>query len=228
VQIECTVPIECTIPNECTVPIASRFPQEHCCLEGYRLRPFDLLVRETCSWRWVRSVVAMIVTGRNRSREKEGGDGEGFSERHYIDCYSNACMSNQKSLLLWRLSGNARLSLWWRFAGSKTTCWEAKVRWPRCTVWRVQHREQLKHSENCTFECSGLKRMRCVILPYVACPAEQYFSTLTLKRHDFRKKKLLTIKCLFWFSLQLLSEIFLVVRRIQRDIVINVHIAVFM
>jgi len=42
----------------------------------------------------------MIVTGRNRSREKEGGDGEGFSERHYIDCYSNACMSNQKSLLL--------------------------------------------------------------------------------------------------------------------------------
>jgi hypothetical protein len=36
-------------------------------------------------------------------------------------------------------------------------------------------------------------------------------------------KTLLNIKCVFWFSVQLLSETFLVIRRIQRDIVINVH-----
>jgi hypothetical protein len=36
-------------------------------------------------------------------------------------------------------------------------------------------------------------------------------------------KKLLNIKCAFWFSLQLLSETFLILRRIQRDIIINVH-----
>ena len=34
------------------------------------------------------------------------------------------------------------------------------------------------------------------------------------KRHDSRKKKLLSIKCVFWFSLQLLSKTFLILRRI--------------
>jgi hypothetical protein len=36
-------------------------------------------------------------------------------------------------------------------------------------------------------------------------------------------KKLLNIKCVFWFYLQLLSETFLFLRRNQRDIIINVH-----
>jgi hypothetical protein len=36
-------------------------------------------------------------------------------------------------------------------------------------------------------------------------------------------KPLLNIKCVFWFSLHLLSETFLILRRIQRDITINVH-----
>ena len=35
-------------------------------------------------------------------------------------------------------------------------------------------------------------------------------------------KKLLNIKCVFWFSLQLLSKTFLILSRIERDIVINV------
>jgi hypothetical protein len=36
-------------------------------------------------------------------------------------------------------------------------------------------------------------------------------------------KMLLNIKCVFWFSLQLLSETFLILIRIQRDIIINVR-----
>jgi hypothetical protein len=36
-------------------------------------------------------------------------------------------------------------------------------------------------------------------------------------------EKLLNIKCVFLFSLQLLSETFVILKRIQRDIVINVH-----
>jgi hypothetical protein len=48
----------------------------------------------------------------------------------------------------------------------------------------------------------------CAILSSVACPAEQYFSTLSPKRQDFETKKILNIKCVFWFSLYLLSEIF--------------------
>ena len=37
--------------------------------------------------------------------------------------------------------------------------------------------------------------------------------------------KLLNIKCVFWFSLQLLSETFLILIRIHRDIIINVHLS---
>jgi hypothetical protein len=48
------------------------------------------------------------------------------------------------------------------------------------------------------------------------------FSTLFHKWHDFRKN-FINIKCVFWFSLQLLSETFLILRRIRRDIIINVH-----
>ena len=64
------------------------------------------------------------------------------------------------------------------------------------------------------------KCMRHIILSSVASLAPPCFSTLSHKRHDFRKK--LNIKCVFGFSLQLLSETFLIIRRIQRDIVINV------
>ena len=46
------------------------------------------------------------------------------------------------------------------------------------------------------------------------------FQTLTQKRHDFREQ-LLNIKCVSWFPLQLLSEKFLILRIIQRDIINN-------
>ena len=38
-----------------------------------------------------------------------------------------------------------------------------------------------------------------------------------------KKKKLPNIKCVFWFALQLLSEVFLTLRTIQRHIIINVR-----
>jgi hypothetical protein len=60
-------------------------------------------------------------------------------------------------------------------------------------------------------------RMRRITLLPVACLALLYFSTLSHKRHD------LTSNVRFDFSLQLLFETFLILRRIQRDIVINVY-----
>jgi hypothetical protein len=61
------------------------------------------------------------------------------------------------------------------------------------------------------------------ILSSAASLAPPNFSTLSHKRHDFRgKKKLLKIKCVFRFSLQLLFEMFLILRRIKQDIFINV------
>ena len=59
----------------------------------------------------------------------------------------------------------------------------------------------------------------CCVMSSVACLAVQYFSTLSHKRHDFRK----TVICVLWLSLQLLSATFLILRRNERDMIINVY-----
>ena len=67
------------------------------------------------------------------------------------------------------------------------------------------------------------KRMRPVILSSVVYLALPCVSTLSPKWHDFRKKNCWSRNTFFWFSLQLFSEIFLILRRIQWDIIVNVQ-----
>ena len=43
------------------------------------------------------------------------------------------------------------------------------------------------------------------------------------RRRRRKKKKLLNTKCVFWFSLKLLSETFLIRRGTERDMIINVY-----
>jgi len=63
-------------------------------------------------------------------------------------------------------------------------------------------------------------RMCHIILSSVACPAPQYFSTLSHKRHDFRKK-LIVHKMCFNFLYHLFSETFLILRRTEGDTITN-------
>jgi hypothetical protein len=63
--------------------------------------------------------------------------------------------------------------------------------------------------------------MRIITLP-AARPAVPYFSSLHHIRHDYRKK-LLNIKCVSLFRVQILSKTFLILRRSQRGIIIKVH-----
>jgi len=64
----------------------------------------------------------------------------------------------------------------------------------------------------------------CATLSSVACPALQHFSTLSHKGHDFfLKKRLLNIKCVFRVFLLVLSEIFPILRRTERDMLKNVY-----
>jgi len=64
----------------------------------------------------------------------------------------------------------------------------------------------------------------CAMHHVVACPAVPHFSTFSHKRHDFSgKPPLLNILCVFWFSLQLSFEKFLIQRRTERGITINIY-----
>jgi len=98
------------------------------------------------------------------------------------------------------------------------------------TIRHSKYKRNTLHSHYCRGKAISITYAECVLVALViqhgkrmrrimsslACLTVPYFSGLSHKRHDFRKK-LLNIKCLFWFSLQLLSEIFLILRRIQRD-----------
>ena len=60
----------------------------------------------------------------------------------------------------------------------------------------------------------------CAILSFVACADLEHFSTFSHKRHDFRNQKaLLNIKCVFRFSVQFVSQMYLIIRRNERDII---------
>jgi hypothetical protein len=65
------------------------------------------------------------------------------------------------------------------------------------------------------------EHMRRIILSCVASLAPPHFSTYLINAR-FTKKKLLNVKYVFRFSLQILSETCRILRIIQRDIVINV------
>jgi hypothetical protein len=93
-----------------------------------------------------------------------------------------------------------------------------------CEPWPILGWNVITYSENVSVALvmQHAKRMRRIILSSVSCLVLPHFSTLSHKRHDFWKE-VIEHKFVFWFSVQLLSEIFLILRRIQRDSITNVH-----
>jgi hypothetical protein len=68
----------------------------------------------------------------------------------------------------------------------------------------------------CSMQCA------CAILSFVACSALYHFSTLSLKRHNFRKKKVIGRKiCVLIFSTTFIWNIIL--RRTEWDMIKNVY-----
>jgi hypothetical protein len=75
------------------------------------------------------------------------------------------------------------------------------------------------------FYCRGLKQSRAIpLLSLRSLVAYKKGETyLHHKRRDFRKKKIYRTQIVFWFSLQLLSGIFLILSKDERKFIINVH-----
>jgi len=67
----------------------------------------------------------------------------------------------------------------------------------------------------------------CAILSSVACPAVEYFSTLSHKGTIFgggeEGGNILNTKCVFSTSVQLFSETFFILIRTDRDMIRNVY-----
>jgi len=59
---------------------------------------------------------------------------------------------------------------------------------------------------------------RSIFLSFVACPSVPYSSTLSHKRHDFRKNSIVHKMYVLIFS-RILSEEFLIIRRNERDVI---------
>jgi len=59
----------------------------------------------------------------------------------------------------------------------------------------------------------------CAMLPSVACHDLNNLSILSLKRHDFRKKKAVEHKICVLICCTNLSETFLILRRNERDMI---------
>jgi hypothetical protein len=102
----------------------------------------------------------------------------------------------------------------------------------------------IKHftrSDGINYGAVSIKYYKCVsvFLPYPACKSHFFNTALYchlwpvwlchIFPHYFindktsGKKKLLNITCVFWFYILLFSEIFVILRRIQGHITINVH-----
>ena len=60
------------------------------------------------------------------------------------------------------------------------------------------------------------------MLSSVACPAVQYFSILSHKRHDLKKNVIERTMCVSSLS-RTLSETFLILRKIEQDMIKNVY-----
>jgi hypothetical protein len=80
----------------------------------------------------------------------------------------------------------------------------------------------ITYSESCslTYAACNVNRPYCDLVPAQLYDILPYY---LINGMIFGKKKLLNMKCLFWFSLQRLSEVFLILRTIQRHIIINLH-----
>ena len=99
-----------------------------------------------------------------------------------------------------------------------------------CKTTAAVEKQQLSHICVCVCECVsgyGLTNPACNAPSHCHLQPLWLYNSFPHYLINFTifGKKLLNIKCVFWFSLLLLFETILILRRIPRDIVINVKMS---
>ena len=109
---------------------------------------------------------------------------------------------------------------WWHSRQDTQGMYNGTMRHVCRTIFVVKNQQVLHILNVCVCVYVALiiqhaEQMRCIILP-VTCLALSYFSTLSHEWQNFQKKKkgALNVKYVFWFSLPLLPETFLIPWRI--------------
>jgi hypothetical protein len=152
-----------------------------------------------------------------------------------------------KPRLSW--SWRQKFPLKFQYISKRTHCitfQEMVVSW-KTSTWRTSHLIIMRYNKRgnarspnhswrgeaiiitysaCVYVCiliiHNVKLLRLTMLSPVTCLSLPHFPTLSHKRYYFGKK-LLNIKFVFWYSLQLLPETFLILRRSERDTIIRVY-----
>jgi hypothetical protein len=89
----------------------------------------------------------------------------------------------------WRNNGQNRQ---WRY--------NAALRRVRVTIFRVKKQMIVTYYDCVSVAYLSSMQSACALLPSVACPALQYFSTLSHKRHGIREKVIEHKMCVLIFS----------------------------
>jgi len=107
------------------------------------------------------------------------------------------------SRLVFNKTGNIRIMLYWEAFLQPLSNWQSNN----------YYKSQVCVS-SLSYPACNANTLYC----HVACSALQYFSTLSHKRHDFRKrerKKGHWTQNVFWFTLQLLLETFFIIEELS-------------